>query len=124
MPDRPTSDPKQFIQGVPVLHVADVKATAAYYRDKLGFTWDFGDEEYSVVWRDNAAIHLSRSGQQPSAAGIHMFHWIQDVDAYYREIRARGAEVLEEPTDRPYRLREFRVRDPNGIDIVFGQEID
>ncbi len=49
MPDRPTSDPTQFIQGAPVLHVADVKATAAYYRDILGFKWDFGDGEYSVV---------------------------------------------------------------------------
>ena len=68
MPDRPTSDPKQFIQGAPVLHVADVKATAAYYRDILGFRWDFGDEEYSVVWRDNSAIHLARGGQRPPDA--------------------------------------------------------
>jgi len=124
MPDRPTSDPTQFIQGAPVLHVVDVNATAAYYRDRLGFTWDFGDEEYSVVWRDNAAIHLSRSGRRPSVAGIHLFHWVRDVDAYYREIKARGVEVLEEPTDRPYHLREFTVRDPNGIEIVFSQEVE
>ncbi len=44
MPDPPTSDPEQFVQGVPVLHVPDVKATAAYYRDILGFQWDFGDD--------------------------------------------------------------------------------
>jgi len=31
--------------------------------------------------------------------------------------------VVEEPTDRPYHIREFTVRDPNGIDIIFGQEI-
>ena len=124
MPERPTSDPKQFIQGVPVLHVADVKATATYYRDTLGFKWDFGDDEYSVVWRDNAAVHLTRSGQRPSAAGLHLFLWVRDVDAYYREIRARGTEVLGEPTDRPYHLREFTVRDPNGIEVVFAQEID
>jgi catechol-2,3-dioxygenase len=37
MPDMPTSNPKQFLQGAPVLHVRDVKATAAYYRDVLGF---------------------------------------------------------------------------------------
>jgi catechol 2,3-dioxygenase-like lactoylglutathione lyase family enzyme len=122
MPDRPTSDPKQFIQCAPVLHVADVKATAAYYRDILGFKWDFGNEEYSVVWRDNSAIHLARGGQYPPA-GIHLFQWVRDVDAYYREIRDRGAEVLDEPTDRPYHIREFTARDPNGINIVFGQDI-
>ncbi len=123
MPDRPTSDPKQFIQGVPVLHVADVKATAGYYRDILGFTWDFGDEEYAVVWRDNSAIHLARRGEH-RPTGIHLFQWIQDVDAYYREICDRGAEVIEEPMDRAYQIRDFKVRDPNGVDIVFGQEID
>ena len=123
MPDQPTSDPKQFIQGVPVLHVADVKATAAFFRDVLGFNWDFGDEGYSVVWRDNSAIHLSRGGRQPPV-GIHLFQWIRDVDAYYREIKERGAEVLDGPTDRPYQIRELKVRDPNGIEIVFGQDID
>jgi predicted enzyme related to lactoylglutathione lyase len=122
MPDRPTSDPKQFIQGAPVLHVADVKATAAYYRDILGFQWDFGDEEYSVVWRDNSAIHLARGGDRPPT-GIHLFQWVRDVDAYCREIRDRGADVLDEPMDRPYQIREFKVRDLNGIDIVFGQDI-
>lgn len=122
MPDRPTSDPAQFIQGAPVLHVADVEATAAYYRDVLGFTWDFGDEQYAVVWRDNSAIHLTRGGQG-TPAGIHLFQWVRDVDAYYREIEGRGADVLEEPTDRPYGIRELKVRDPNGIEIVFGQDI-
>jgi predicted enzyme related to lactoylglutathione lyase len=122
MPDRPTSDPKQFIQGAPVLHVADVRATAAYYRDVLGFRWDFGDDEYSVVWRDNSAIHFVR-GDQRLPTGVHLFQWVRDVDAYFREIRDRGADVLEEPVDRPYQIREFKVRDPNGIDIVFGQDI-
>jgi predicted enzyme related to lactoylglutathione lyase len=122
MPDRPTSDPEQFIQGAPVLHVADVEATAAYYRDILGFKWDFGDEQYSVVWRDNSAIHLAKGGKA-HPTGIHLFQWVRDVDAYHREIRDRGAQVLEEPTDRPYRIRELKVRDPNGIDIVFGQDI-
>ena len=41
MPALPSSNPAQFVQGAPVLHVADVEATAAFYRDVLGFTWDF-----------------------------------------------------------------------------------
>jgi len=72
MPDRPTSNPRQFIQGAPVLHVADVTATAAYYRELVG----------------------------------------------------RGAEKIGEPENRPYDIREFSVEDPNGIELVFGQDID
>lgn len=60
MPKLPSSNPKQFVQGAPVLHVSDVVATAAFYRDVLGFMWDFGDQSYAVVWRDNSAIHFVR----------------------------------------------------------------
>ena len=122
MPSRPSSDPKQFVQGAPVLHVPDVSATAAFYRDVLGFTWDFGDDTYAVVWRDNSAIHFVQEDDGPR--GVHLFQWVKDVDAYYKEIVARGATVSTEPADQPYGIREFGVRDVNGVGIVFGQDIE
>lgn len=99
----------------------DVQTTAKYYRDVLGFQWDHGDDVYAVVWRDNIAIHFVRGDRSPR--GVHLFQWVRDVDAYYREIVARGAEVIEEPTDRPYDIRDFTIRDPNGVSIVFGQDL-
>ena|SRR5256885_1299841 len=122
MPELPSSNPKQFVQGAPVLHVTDVVAAATFYRDVLGFTYDFGDESYAVVWRDNSAIHFVRDDANPT--GVHLFQWVKDVDAYYREIVDRGAEVAIKPTDQPYGIREFGLSDINGIDIVFGQDID
>ena len=122
MPALPSSNPAQFVQGAPVFHVADVEATAAFYRDVLGFTWDFGDETYAVVWRDNSAIHFVRDNENPS--GVHLFQWVKDVDAYYREILSRGAVVEMAPTDLPYGMRELRIRDVNDVAIVFGQDID
>ena len=121
MPSPPTSNPAQFIQGAPVLHVADVEATAAFYRDVLGFTWDFGDAAYAVVWRENSAIHFSQGSGAP--ASVHLFLWVRDVDAIHDEVVARGAEVVTPLGDRPYGLREFAVRDPNGVDLVFGQDV-
>ena len=121
MPNRPTSNPAQFIQGAPALYVPDVKATANYYRDVLGFQWDYGDDDYAVVWRDNSAIHFVRGDRNPS--GVHLFQWVRDVDTYHREIVDRGAEVIEEPADRPYDIRDFTIRDPNGVSIVFGQDL-
>ena len=122
MPDLPSSNPKQFVQGAAVLHVLDVAVTAAFYRDVLGFTWDFGDDAYAVVWRDNAAIHFVRDDVSPN--GVHLFHWVKDVDAYYREIVERGAGVASGPADQPYGIREFGLRDVNGVGIVFGQDIE
>jgi len=104
------------------LHVADVEATAAFYRDVLGFTWDFGDETYAVVWRDNSAIHFVKDTGHPS--GVHLFQWVMYFDADHREIVGRGAVVAMEPTDQPYGIRELGIRDVNGMDIVFGQDIE
>jgi predicted enzyme related to lactoylglutathione lyase len=122
MPALPSSDPEQFVQGAPVLHVPDVSATVAFYRDVLGFTCDFGDNTYAVVWRDNSAIHFVRDEGSPR--GVHLFQWVKDVDAYYREVVSRGATCAAEPTDQTYGIREFGLCDINGVEIVFGQDIE
>ena len=46
MPKYPRSYPevKQVIQGASVIQVKDPEQTARYYRDKLGFEYDFGSE--------------------------------------------------------------------------------
>src|SRR4029078_7983803 len=111
----------QFVQGAQVLHVPNVAAAAAFYRDMLGFTWDFGDDRYAVVWRDNSAIHFVRDETSPK--GVHLFQWVKDVDGYHREIVGRGVAVGAEPANQPYGIREFGVRDINGVAIIFGQDI-
>jgi catechol 2,3-dioxygenase-like lactoylglutathione lyase family enzyme len=68
MPNLPVSNPSQFIQGAPVLQVPDVAATATFYRDVLGFTWDFSSDDYAVVWRDNSAIHLAKGNGRPTGS--------------------------------------------------------
>lgn len=121
MPNQPTSDPAQFIQGCPVLHVRDVIAVASYFRDVLGFQWDFGDEQYAVVWRDNSAVHLTKGERDP--VNVHLFQWIRNVDAYHEEVVARGANVTETPRNQPYEIRDFSVIAPGNLTIVFGQDI-
>jgi len=121
MPNLPSANPTQFIQGAAALHVPDVKATATFYRDVLGFNWDFGGDDYSVVWRDNSAIHFVKGEGSPT--GVHLFQWVRDVDAYHREVVERGAEVIVEPADRPYHIRDFSIRDPNGVILVIGQDL-
>jgi predicted enzyme related to lactoylglutathione lyase len=105
-----------------VLHVQDVKGTAAFYRDTLGFTWDYGDDRYAVVWRDNSAVHFVRDDRNPS--GVHLFQWVKDVDAYHQELVSRGAAIAAGPADQPHGLRELAVSDLNGVAIVFGQDIE
>jgi predicted enzyme related to lactoylglutathione lyase len=124
MPDFPTSNPEQFFQGAPVLLVPDVSATAAFYRRTLGFRSDLGadEPEYTVVWRDNAALHLAKGEHAPT--GVRLFFWVRDVNALYEEVIERGVAIDVPIETRPYRVRDFSIRDPNGIAVVLGQDWD
>jgi catechol 2,3-dioxygenase-like lactoylglutathione lyase family enzyme len=44
-----------------------------------------------------------------------------DVDATFERIRAAGAEVLQEPVDQPYGVRDCAFRDPAGNMLRFNQ---
>lgn len=44
-----------------------------------------------------------------------------DVDATFEHIRAAGAEVLQEPVDQPYGVRDCAFRDPAGNMLRFTQ---
>jgi catechol 2,3-dioxygenase-like lactoylglutathione lyase family enzyme len=44
-----------------------------------------------------------------------------DCDAAFEHIRASGAEVLQEPIDQPYGVRDCAFRDPAGNMLRFAQ---
>jgi len=38
----------------------------------------------------------------------------KDLDGYFDQLQAKGAEVVQEPTDQPYGVRDCAFRDPAG----------
>ncbi|WP_406151346.1 VOC family protein [Streptomyces sp. NBC_01012] len=44
-----------------------------------------------------------------------------DCDATFEHIRAAGGEVLQEPVDQPYGVRDCAFRDPSGNMLRFNQ---
>lgn len=44
--------------------------------------------------------------------GVH-FH-SDDLDGVFEKARAAGAEIVEEPAERPWGTRDFAMRDPSG----------
>ena len=45
------------------------------------------------------------------------------MDDFYRELRSRGAETLNEPKDYPYGMRDFDVNDIDGNQLCFGMAV-
>jgi hypothetical protein len=48
------------------------------------------------------------------------------LDALYEEFRTKGVKMPDcyknSPVTRSYRIRDFSVIDPDGYDLVFGEE--
>src|SRR5262245_42294371 len=61
MPPKTAAQSLRLARAIPVVFVADVQASAAFYRDSLGFSIDFLHGEppfYGSVSRDDACVHL------------------------------------------------------------------
>jgi len=116
------------------LLVKDVRASAAYYADKLGFVApEFWGEPaaFCIPQRDGQALMLARANNGKSvhsnATDFGMFSayfWVRDVDELHDEFVGKGAEITEAPTDRAYGIREIYVRDIDGHLICFGSDIE
>ncbi len=124
------------IQAVaPVLLVRDVVASANYFRDKLGFTFDRlwgAPPNFCMVRRDGQTVMLS---QAPAKANLvphwrvveqmwNVYFWVEDVEALYVEYKQSGAKIDYELGLKPYGVKEFGVQDLDGHDIAFGQIVE
>ncbi len=113
----------------PILFVRDVPASAAYFRDRLGFDIDFlhgSPPFYGSVSRDEVCLHLryvSRPNFSEIAARevslILATIEVDDVHALFREIEERGAEIAQPPSTKDWGGTDFHVRDPDGNVISF-----
>jgi catechol 2,3-dioxygenase-like lactoylglutathione lyase family enzyme len=109
-----------FVQRVfPTLRIRDAAEAQAFYVEQLGFRidWRWRDERgrsaFMQVSRDGLALYLSERVRDCEAGGL-VYLYVQDVDAWESELRARGVALDEEARDQPWGNREMRLRDPSG----------
>ena len=114
-----------------VIAVPDLEASAAFYRDVLGFSVDAPDSVPGwrfyllgtctiMAGRCPNAIHPARLGDHSYFAYLE----IDDIDAYYETVRAAGAEICHPPRDEPWGMREFCLRTVDGHRIMIGSPIN
>jgi catechol 2,3-dioxygenase-like lactoylglutathione lyase family enzyme len=119
----------------PYFLVQDVRATAEYYRDRLGFQferfWGAGPS-FTMVWRRGVTIMLGRLEGGPGMPNAKVaddvgvwdaYVWVDDADALYAEYKAAGVRIARDICDQPYNCRDFDVEDPNGYIVCFGQDL-
>jgi uncharacterized glyoxalase superfamily protein PhnB len=122
----------------------DPEASLAFYRDVFGF-----EVRNDVGWEGMRWITMGPPGQPDTSIVLYppqadpgitedeqrmiaemmakgTFASInfatRDLDGVFDQIQARGAEIVQEPTDQPYGIRDAAVRDPAGT-LIRLQEV-
>jgi catechol 2,3-dioxygenase-like lactoylglutathione lyase family enzyme len=121
------------------LFVHDQDAALKFYRDVVGLEVRTDESVEDYRWltvgpaeQPGLEIGLSRIGPPVPPTDHEALHAllakgslhgvifeIDDVDAKFEQVRAAGAEVLQEPVDQFYGVRDCAFRDPSGNMIRF-----
>ncbi|MBO0852985.1 MAG: VOC family protein [Nocardia sp.] len=115
---------------------SDPEAATRFYRDTLGFEirndvgynglhWitvgPAGQPDVSIVlYPPTASPGITEDEQRTIAemmakgtfGNINLA--TKNLDSTFEKVQAGGAEVVQEPTDQPYGIRDCAVRDPSG----------
>lgn len=116
---------------MPIIEVADVDASFAFYRDKAGFqggnAWrdDDGTATFAIAAMDKIWIGLRR---RHGAAPANNEEWaaylyVDDVNAHHALATRTGVDIVYALEDQFYGCRDYTIRDPDGHLIAFGQEL-
>ncbi|HVR41766.1 MAG TPA: VOC family protein [Thermoanaerobaculia bacterium] len=108
---------------MPELPLDDVPAGVAHYRDILGFTINYAQDNIGVMDREKTRILLIARTEEHKGIGS-CYVYVSNADELHAELVAKGANVRSEPVSRPWGLREFEVRDLEGNRITFGQPFE
>ena len=106
------------------LPVSDVLAAVDYYTKKLGFrlgfTWGDPPSMAGVIL---GKVQMFLEQGAPNPRGCTVYFVVGNADELFEFQRANGVDIVEAPADRPYGLRDYRIRDLHGYELGFGHQL-
>lgn len=117
-----------ILQNHYVLAVPDARRSAAFYVEMLGFAIVAEPPGWVFVQKDNCMIMLGECPDDLPAGelGCHSYFAylrVADADSYFQHLKSKGADILAEIADKPWHMREFVIRTPDGHRIMIGHSL-
>jgi uncharacterized glyoxalase superfamily protein PhnB len=111
-----------------VLAVRDLAAAVDFYTRVLGMGIDFTAPGWAFLSRGSFRLMLGECSDAMPAheTGDHSYFvyvTVEGIDDLYGELVGKGAALTQPLADKPWGMREFGLRTPDGHRIMFGQEI-
>ncbi|HTA38303.1 MAG TPA: VOC family protein [Candidatus Acidoferrales bacterium] len=109
----------------PLLRVADLDATIAFYHDVLGFTCLNRMDGWALMANGGVELMIALPNAHEPFDGAaltgSLYFLDDDVDATYESIKDR-VDIVYPIETFDYGMREFAIRDNNGYCLQFGRE--
>ncbi len=111
------------------LIVRDLATCTTFYRDTLGLqiqesastsdtvVFKMGNVYFFLLEASGAAHMISEKPLElriKEGSGVLLAAGVENVDAAYEELKAKGVTLLKPPTDQPWGLRTAYFADPEG----------
>jgi catechol 2,3-dioxygenase-like lactoylglutathione lyase family enzyme len=110
----------------PMLAVADMEETIAFYERVLGFSPTMKSPEYSIVARDDQTIHFQKAASEEVMKCVrgHTETYIEvsEIRALWEHVKTfKNRYKIRDLFDREYGMTEFHIEDPNGCLVFVGE---
>jgi catechol 2,3-dioxygenase-like lactoylglutathione lyase family enzyme len=114
--------------------VNDLQASIAFYRDILGMIieeeWKRDGVLVGVGLKAGATSFMigqddwAKGRDRQKGVGFRIYcTTTQDIDQLAAGIEARGGRLDSQPTDQPWKVRDFTITDPDGFKITIGADL-
>jgi len=111
-----------------LLNPTDFDRSFEFYNRTLGLyifrEWGRGATRGAAFFLGGGYLELSGRAPAPVDGNVGLWLQVRDVDDEHERLAAAGVDVVEPPVDKPWGLREARVRDPDGLLLVLVQVPD
>jgi catechol 2,3-dioxygenase-like lactoylglutathione lyase family enzyme len=101
-------------------------ARAVRFYEALGFSIAYGSEAaaFTSFRVGTGSLNLARADDQPpSRGGVRVIFYVDDVDAMYAHVLARGFTPETPPRDAVWGERYFHLTDPDGHALSFARPL-
>lgn len=113
-----------FIRAIPRLVARDVNRAVEFYESKLGFSATLHLEDYAILRREGAEIHVGKLELEPKANIITCRVDVRGIAELYDRCRASGIVHANDTLSmKPWGRLEFSIVDLDGNLVTFAEAL-
>ena len=115
--------PEELVSFSAELYVSDIEASLDFYSKLPRFCIIRISEDRSfasvLFWQSLIMLFHVPDASGPDTASVELRFLIDDIDAYYAELRAIDTSIVSPLETKDYGLKQFYLHNPDGVHLRF-----